>query len=254
MYPGVNMDMEMQNVGSNGSEAAARQMATTTGNGEGHTHRGPQSAETGSLLQAQCNGGSVEMKSDRRVLALRGPQDSTICRMQKELKDVVCWKIPLWMLLLFLLLIMVAIVFITLALCPVFHQDVDEKFDPSTFNISRLFKGNFSLLDLPFSDDLLVPSSNQSRALSRDLQGKLTVVYSSSPALSRYFSKAEVHAFRNGSVVAEYRLTFLMPEQQEEQLRRFTLSREMVYNVLRQSLHQQEDHGTYIDPLSLTLV
>ncbi|XP_061917042.1 TPA-induced transmembrane protein [Entelurus aequoreus] len=240
-----NMDMEMQTVKSN---MAAHQMATATGNGEGHTHRGPQSAETGSLLQAQCNGGSVEMKSAGRVLALRGPQGM---KMQKELREVVCWKIPLWVLLLFLLVIMVAIVFIALALCPVLHQDVDEKFDPSTFNIPRLFKGNFSLLDLPFSDDLLVPSSNQSRALSRDLQGKLTVVYSSSPALSRYFSKAEVHAFRNGSVVAEYWLTFLMPEQQEEQLRRFTLSREMVYNVLRQSLHQQEDH---IDPLSLTLV
>ncbi|XP_061733989.1 TPA-induced transmembrane protein [Nerophis ophidion] len=248
------MDMEMQTIRNNGSDAAGHQMATATGNREGHTHRGPYSAETGRLLEAQCNGGSVEIKSAGRVLALRDPQGSAICKMKKELKEVVCWKIPLWMLLLFLLVLIVAIILIALALCPALHQDVDEKFDPSTFNIPRLFKGNFSLLDLPFSDDLLVPSSNQSQALSHVLQGKLTVVYSSSPALSRYFSEAEVHAFRNGSVVAEYRLTFLMPEQQQEQLTRFTLSREMVYNVLRQSLHQQEDRGAYIDPLSLTLV
>lgn len=65
---------------------------------------------------------------------------------------------------------------------------------------------------------------------------------------------------RPGSVIAEYQLTFVMPEEHQEQLRNFTLSREMVYNVLRQFLYDQEGRGAspsssalYIDPVSLKL-
>lgn len=42
------------------------------------------------------------------------------------------------------------------------------------------------------------------------------------------------------SVIAGYRLKFLMPEEEEDQLRKFTLSREVVFNVFRQFLYDQE--------------
>ncbi len=61
---------------------------------------------------------------------------------------------------------------------------------------------------------------------------------------------------RNGSVIADYQLTFLMPEEQQDQLRNFTLSREMVYSVFRQFLYDQETDEPglmYIDPLSLNM-
>uniref|UniRef100_A0A3B4YHQ0 SEA domain-containing protein n=1 Tax=Seriola lalandi dorsalis TaxID=1841481 RepID=A0A3B4YHQ0_SERLL len=84
----------------------------------------------------------------------------------------------------------------------------------------------------------------------------LADIYRSSPALGRYFSKAEIHVLRNSSVIADYHLTFLMPEEQQDQLRNFTLSREMVYNVFRQFLYDQEPDSSellYIDPLSLNI-
>lgn len=61
---------------------------------------------------------------------------------------------------------------------------------------------------------------------------------------------------RNGSVIANYQLTFVMPAEQQDQLRNFTLSREMVYNVFRQFLYDQEPDESkpmYIDPLSLKM-
>lgn len=61
---------------------------------------------------------------------------------------------------------------------------------------------------------------------------------------------------RNGSVVADFQLTFLVPDEQQDQLRNFTLSRGMVYNVLRQFLYEQEEDESepmYIDPASLSM-
>lgn len=63
-------------------------------------------------------------------------------------------------------------------------------------------------------------------------------------------------AHRNNSGVADYQLMFVMPEEEQGQLRNFTLSREMVYNVLRQFLYDQEynvSHPMYIDQLSLKM-
>lgn len=48
-----------------------------------------------------------------------------------------------------------------------------------------------------------------------------------------------------------------MPEEQQDELRNFTLSREMVYNVFRQFLYDQESDKSepmYIDPVSLNMV
>ncbi len=61
---------------------------------------------------------------------------------------------------------------------------------------------------------------------------------------------------RNGSVIADFQLTFLMPEAEQDQLRNFTLSREMVFNVFRQYLYDQElneSEPMYINPVSLNM-
>lgn len=60
---------------------------------------------------------------------------------------------------------------------------------------------------------------------------------------------------RNGSVITDYQLTFLMPEEDQDQLTNFTLSREMVYNVFRQFLYDQDldqSKPMYINPVSLS--
>lgn len=60
----------------------------------------------------------------------------------------------------------------------------------------------------------------------------------------------------NGSVIADYELTFVMPEEEQDLLTSFTLSRNMVYNVFRQFLHEQgllESDPMYIDASSLNM-
>lgn len=61
---------------------------------------------------------------------------------------------------------------------------------------------------------------------------------------------------RNGSVIADYQLKFVMPEDEQDQLRNATLSRNFVYSVFRQFLYDQESEETqdfYIDPSSLKM-
>lgn len=61
----------------------------------------------------------------------------------------------------------------------------------------------------------------------------------------------------NESVIADYQLKFLMDEEEEDQLRKFTLSREVVFNVFRQFLYDQEaglSQPMFIAPDSLQTV
>lgn len=161
------------------------------------------------------------------------PEGSRTCRVKEELTEVVFWKFRMWMILVFIFVLMVAVVLVSLALCSLVYKDQDEQFDASTFNVSRLFNGSFRLQSADPAP------SNQSRALTSRLQDQLVDLYKSSPALGRYFSSAEVAPLSQDPAVAEFQLTFLMPAGQQDQLRRFTLSREMIYNVLRQFLHEQ---------------
>ncbi|XP_031647159.1 TPA-induced transmembrane protein isoform X4 [Oncorhynchus kisutch] len=160
-----------------------------------------------------------------------------------------------WMILIFLIFLILLVIGVSFAVCLGIHDDKDEKYDPALFELPRCFNGSFRLTNQIFIPDLLSPASNQSKALSSQLQEKLSDLYSSSPALGRYFSSVEISDFRNGSVQADYRLRFLMPLNNTE-LEQFTLSREMVYNVFRQSLYDQDpelNHPLYIHPASLDM-
>ncbi|XP_049582814.1 TPA-induced transmembrane protein [Syngnathus scovelli] len=247
-------DIELQDIKTNGSDAL--ESSVTTGNGDNH----PKGCEeTSGLLSAQRNGCNGEKMPSEPVAteAISSSEESAVDRVKRELNKVVCGdNVRLWMVLLLLPVVLMAAILISLALCSVVYRDPDEKFNRATFRVPRLFNGSFVLPGLNFTEDLLNLSSNRSRDLTGDLQGKLSNVYTSSPALGRYFSKAEIHTLRNGSVIAEYQLTFFMPEEHQEQLRDFTLSRKMVYNVLRQFLYEQDraaSSALYIDPVSLKL-
>ncbi|KAM9811719.1 TPA-induced transmembrane protein-like [Syngnathus typhle] len=248
------VEIELSELKTNGSDAL--ESLVTTGNGDNHP---TGCEETSGLLGAQRNGCNGETMPSERVATeeISSSKESAVDRVKRELKKVVCGgKVRLWMVLLMLLVVLVAVILISLSLCSVVYRDPDEKFNRSTFRVPRLFNGSFVLPGLNFTEDLLSFSSNRSRDLTGDLQGKLSNVYTSSPALGRYFSKAEIHTLRNGSVIAEYQLTFFMPEEHQEQLRNFTLSRKMVYNVLRQFLYAQDraaPSALYIDPVSLKL-
>ncbi|XP_061638581.1 TPA-induced transmembrane protein isoform X2 [Phyllopteryx taeniolatus] len=246
------MDIEMETVKTNGNDTVAH--LGTTGTGDNHADRCHSTTERSVLLGAQNGQNGETMRSGRLAT-----EEGAVYRVKRELSEAVCGKVRLWMLLALLAVLIAAVVLLSLAVCSAVREDPDEKFDRSSFRVARLFNGSFRLPGLAFAEDLLSISSDRSRALASDLEGKLSGLYRSSPALGRYFSKAEIYALRNDSVIAEYQLTFVMPEEHEEQLRSFTLSREMVYNVLRQFLSDQQDSDAsaasslYIDPVSLKL-
>ncbi|XP_074496498.1 TPA-induced transmembrane protein homolog isoform X2 [Sebastes fasciatus] len=232
------MDIELQPIERNGNDEAAYPSndRVTAGNGGGVAYRTPDATERDGLLSVRS---------------------SAVCRVKRELNEVIFWKVRLWMIIIFIFLLIIAVTLISLAVCSVIHEDVDENFDRSLFKVPQYFNGSFQLPNLVFTEELSTLSSNESQALAAELQEKLTDLYRLSPALGRYFSQAEIYAFRNGSVIADYQLTFLMPEEQQDQLRNITVSREMVYNVLRQFLYDQEQDESgpmYIDRVSLNMV
>ena len=117
----------------------------------------------------------------------------------------------------------------------------------------------------PSSTDPRLPWGDTSLKLSYMLSGKHTsqcrgcmFFHLPHETLDLVHWTSELFHFlcRNDSVVIKYELTFVLPEEQQEELRNFTLSREMVYNVFRQFLYEQdpvESGMTYIDPVSLKM-
>ncbi|XP_053176955.1 TPA-induced transmembrane protein homolog [Scomber japonicus] len=222
------MEYELKSVKTNGTD----EERVTAGNGGAQANMIPEATERDGLFTGQS---------------------SSQCRIKKELNAVICSPIRLWMVIIIILVIIIAVIVISLVLCSVIHTDLDEKYDAALFNIPQSFNGSFRLPNQVFKEQLLTLNSSEGNALATGLQKKMVDFYRSSPALGRYFSEAKINAFRNGSVIADYRLTFHMPAEGQYQLRNFTLSREMVYNVFRQFLFDQEttSEPMYIDPRSL---
>uniref|UniRef100_A0A3B3QII1 SEA domain-containing protein n=1 Tax=Paramormyrops kingsleyae TaxID=1676925 RepID=A0A3B3QII1_9TELE len=156
------------------------------------------------------------------------------------------------MVILIIFLVIFLVIVLSLVLYSVVYQDEDEKFDRGSFVVERLYTGTFRLINQNYTEDLHLMKSPQSTELSRYLQKKLGDIYTSSPALGRYFSSVGVKNFSNGSITAHFWLMFHMPQDHTE-LVQHTLSRSMVQNVLRQSLYEQEFkpwEPLYIDPAS----
>ncbi|XP_034556182.1 TPA-induced transmembrane protein homolog [Notolabrus celidotus] len=270
-----SMDIEMQTVRTNGDHGPGYEQVTA-GNGESVTCTDPVATETDVLLGVQTdspNGETIhsgaaashrnqgdtsgEVNSSNGQMLLPGDNaesqrtpgkaSQVVMRIKRELNEIIFWKVRLWMAIIFIFLLIFAVIIISLVVCSAIHEDVDEKYDPSLFNFPLFFNGSFQLPNKVF---------NETQTLATDLQDKLADLYRSSPALGRFFSDVEIHAFRNGSVIADYQLKFLMPEEQQGQLRRFILSREMVFNVFRQFLYDQESDESepmYINPVSLVM-
>ncbi|XP_028276012.1 TPA-induced transmembrane protein homolog [Parambassis ranga] len=221
-------------------------------------HRSPDATETDQFLSEPAfngNGGHTSGQRNRGNNDI-GHREGAVCRVKKELCQNVFHGVRLWMIIVIILLIIAALIILSLFVCAAIHEDVDEKFDSSLFKVPRYFNGSFRLPNFVFTEELLTPSSNKRQALAAELQNKLNDLYRSSPALGRYFSKADIQAFRSGSVMADYTLLFHLPEEELGQLRNFTLSWEMVFNVFRQFLYDQESAESgpmYIDPDSLQM-
>ncbi|XP_029372951.1 TPA-induced transmembrane protein homolog [Echeneis naucrates] len=255
------MDIEMNSFTHNGNDAAPHSSngPVTASNTADVTCRASEATETDSLLTVQVsasNGQSIPSSPTGIQKNAHTPTEPrTISNIRRELNEVVFWKVKMWMVIAFILLLILLVIIISVALCSAIHRDPDETFDPSLFKVPVYFNGSFLLPNLALKEEQ-VTSNYSNQSLSADLQNKLADLYRYSPALGRYFSKAEIRVLWNSSVTADYQLKFLMPEEQQDALRNFTLSREMVYNVFRQFLYDQEPGSSeplYINPRSLKM-
>lgn len=222
--------------------------------GDASTNLSPTEHES---LLPQGNGTNGVQPSPRDVESQKSGKDRTMHRIKEELNEKVFWEIRLWMVIIFIFIVIIAVIFISLAICAAIHQDEDDIFDRSSFTVIQNFRGSFQMPNQVFTEELNANSSDKSQTLATELETKLSDLYKTSAALGRYFVSTEIRAFRNGSVIADYKLTFHMPEEEKDQLRNFTLSRVMVYNVFRQFLYDQElpeSDPMFIDPASLKMV
>ncbi|XP_075624057.1 TPA-induced transmembrane protein isoform X1 [Balearica regulorum gibbericeps] len=170
----------------------------------------------------------------------------------KSCGNVVFWKCKLWMVITTIFLVLFLVILISLILYSNVYTDEDDYWDPDALLNSgncRNFSGTLELMcGLP-------------HLFSEDITKRLTDVYSSSPALGRYFRSAQVVYFSNESSTVFYQLEFSVPPAAEGFMENM-MNSDFIRNVLRQNIYDEEDtftHGTSecdrlkLDPTSLTL-
>nr|XP_006116882.1 TPA-induced transmembrane protein [Pelodiscus sinensis]XP_014425836.1 TPA-induced transmembrane protein [Pelodiscus sinensis]XP_014425837.1 TPA-induced transmembrane protein [Pelodiscus sinensis] len=144
--------------------------------------------------------------------------------------DIIIWKCKLWMVISSIFLGLLLVIIMSLILYSVVYTDEDEYWDHESVS-----SGNYR----NFSGTLKIKCATQLDS-SEALTNRLIDVYSSSPALGRYFTFAQVDPFSNENATAVYKLVFSLPLAPDELLK-YTLSAEFVMNVLRQNIYDQED-------------
>ncbi|CAL9683833.1 unnamed protein product [Knipowitschia caucasica] len=251
-----NVHIEMLPV-TNGNDATAHANGQDSVDGAAARNVG----EMDSLLQGSgsANGNAVVSNGEPDIEAPKVPdkkKNSAVLQIKKELREKVCKVVPMWLILVLIFLVVILIIFISLALCRVIYEDPDERYDPTQFDALRNVSGSFRLPNLNSTEELLNMTTSMSRALAAELESKLDEVYTNSSALGRYFMRSHIYQFSSVPVQAWFLLLFRMREEEGGQLSRYTLSRELLYNVLRQFLYEQEvgpSHHMYILPSSLNM-
>lgn len=206
-----------------------------------------------SSQSTESNGGHITVEVDSTESSGASKKKPKVLKnLKKELNEPVFWKIKLWMAILFVLVSIISFILLILFLCSGQKDDADDKYDPSSFVVPLYFTGTFSLANYSHVQDPVSQAELDNKMII-NLDQKLTHIYESSPALERYFSLAKIETIRHKDATVEFKLKFNMPEE-NKQLKRYTLSREMVYGVLLQNLFDQDtEDQPYIVPSSLSM-
>ncbi|XP_068022152.1 TPA-induced transmembrane protein isoform X3 [Melanerpes formicivorus] len=167
----------------------------------------------------------------------------------KSCRNVVFWKCKLWMVITTIFLVFFLVILISLILYSNFYTDEDDYWDPEALLNCRNFSGTLELMcGLPHLS-------------FEDITKRLTDVYSSSPALGRYFRSAQVVYFSNETSTVFYQLEFSVPPSTEGFMEN-TMDPDFIRNVLRQSIYDEDEafnpgssecDKLKLDPTSLTL-
>ncbi|XP_050190073.1 TPA-induced transmembrane protein isoform X2 [Myiozetetes cayanensis] len=105
----------------------------------------------------------------------------------KSCRKVVFWKCKLWMVITSIFLVIFFVILISLILYSNVYTDEDDYWDPDALLNSGSFHNFSGTLEL---------MCGLPHVFSEDITKRLTEVYSSSPALGRYFRSAQVISFR----------------------------------------------------------
>ncbi|XP_009465009.1 PREDICTED: TPA-induced transmembrane protein [Nipponia nippon] len=167
----------------------------------------------------------------------------------KSCGNVVFWKCKLWMVITTIFLVFFLVILISLILYSNVYTDEDDYWDPDALLNCRNFSGTLKLMcGLP-------------HLFSENITEKLTDVYSSSPALGRYFRSAQVVSFSNESSTVFYQLEFSVPPSTEGFMEN-TMNPDFIRSVLLQNIYDEDDtfnpatsecNRLKLDPSSLTL-
>ncbi|KAM4904541.1 TPA-induced transmembrane protein [Sylvia borin] len=165
-------------------------------------------------------------------------------------KKVVFWKCKQWMVITTIFLVLLLVIVISLILYSTVYTDEDDYWDADEL----LSSGNVH--NFSGTLELMCGLANFS---SEDVTKRLTEVYSSSPALGRYFRSAQVLSFSNESSTVIYQLLFSVPPSTEGFMEN-SMNPDFIRNILRQNIYDEDtlNPGTSecdtlkLDPTSLT--
>ncbi|XP_054985056.1 TPA-induced transmembrane protein [Sorex araneus] len=216
---------------------------------EGSSPPSPQDAVELSVLQGLLPEEPTPRNGDVQVTApfAEPPRDT---QAKKESPWRVCnkrlfGKCKLWMALVSLLVAVIIMTIIYLVIIRETYIDEDE------YEIPELSSNKTFWVSLKIPEECASEQELQQLLLER-----LTDVYSSSPALSRYFTSVQpVEGVRGDNSTVTYHLLFGVPSE-DDSFMEYMMSEELVLGVLRQNFHDQNIPGCEtlgLDPASLLL-
>ncbi|XP_053792018.1 TPA-induced transmembrane protein isoform X1 [Vidua chalybeata] len=148
----------------------------------------------------------------------------------KSCRNVIFWKCKLWMVISMIFLVIFLVILISLILYSNVYTDEDDYWDPNEL----LSNGNFHSFSGTLELMCVLPHFS-----SKDITKRLTEVYSSSPALGRYFRSAQVISFSNESSTVIYQLVFSVPPSTEEFMKN-SMNPDFIRNILRQNIYDED--------------
>ncbi|KAL2311517.1 hypothetical protein Nmel_003239 [Mimus melanotis] len=218
-------------------------------------HREP-SSETEAMNSAheheivELPGRNVGESTTDRQQPLNGQTRMEERNPWKSCRNVVFWKCRLWMVITTIFLVIFLLIVISLILYSNIYIDEDDYWDPDELLSSGNFHNFSGTLELMCG----LPHFS-----SENITKRLTEVYSSSPALGRYFRSAQVISFSNESSTVTYQLVFSVPPSTEGFMEN-SMNPDFIRNILRQNIYDEDTLNPGIsecvrlklDPTSLT--
>ncbi|XP_055500320.1 suppressor of tumorigenicity 14 protein homolog [Leucoraja erinacea] len=205
------------------------------------------------LLEYGTQSAGVTQQPQGKIRQLRSLIQQYICNKDIYNK-IVFWRCKVWMCLLAVVVLIITLV--SAVIIGIRATPLDDEFiDPNLkiHGAPRYYVGSMRLPNNSFTPELATPQSRNFSSLANTLKTMLQQLYRQSPALGYYFVDSDVFSFSNGSVIAHYWLQFALPKE-AELLIRYTLSIEVLINVLRQHLHTADVREVAeVDPSSVTL-